>query len=128
MPYTDQIEQRQAAIDVAAGDLDHQAQVAFDHALAAGGITTLRKPSEMHLFRRREQWREADFIEIELCGVERSAIVGQLRPTQDLIAAPGERLCHGGIGGFLIEGIGIEKQDIIPEIVLGFLFVLDNLS
>jgi hypothetical protein len=35
----DQVEQRQSAVDVAPGDLHHQAQVAFDHATPTVFIT-----------------------------------------------------------------------------------------
>ncbi|GAC1036237.1 hypothetical protein thsps117_09940 [Pseudomonas sp. No.117] len=63
-----------------------------------------------------------------MSGVECAAVVGQLGPTDDLVAAPGERLGHRRIGGFLTEGIGIEKQNIISEIELGFLFSLDHLE
>jgi hypothetical protein len=37
----DQVEQRQAAVEIAPGDLHHQAQVAHDHALAGGAVPLL---------------------------------------------------------------------------------------
>ena len=66
----DQIQQRQAAIDIAAGNLDHQAQVAFDHALATCRITLLRQTRKMDLFFRSQQGRKTDFVQIQLSGIQ----------------------------------------------------------
>lgn len=71
----DQVQQRKPTIDITSGDFHHQTQVAFNHALAPGRITTLRQARKMNFFFRREQWGKADFIEIQLRRVERSRVI-----------------------------------------------------
>ncbi len=74
----DQIEQGQPAVDVATGDLHHQAQVALDHPLAPGFFAAPRHAGEMHFLLRGQQRREADFVQIKLRGVERTGVVDEL--------------------------------------------------
>lgn len=49
-----QVQQRQATIDIAPGNFHHQPQVAFNHAFAPGRVATLRQPRKMNFFGRRE--------------------------------------------------------------------------
>ncbi|MNH17647.1 hypothetical protein D3C79_773310 [compost metagenome] len=71
----DQVEQRQAAVHVTTGNFYNQAQVAFDHALAAGGVALLRQTRKVHFLFRRKQRRESDLVEIQLGGIERPAVI-----------------------------------------------------
>ncbi len=56
-------------MQVAPGNLHHQAQIAFDHPLAAGIITLLCQTCVVHLFLGTKQGRKADFREIETGGI-----------------------------------------------------------
>ncbi|MNP15642.1 hypothetical protein D3C76_1080090 [compost metagenome] len=74
----DQVEQRQAAVHVTTGNFDNQAQVAFDHALAAGGVAFLRQARKMHFLLRRQQRREADFVEVQLGSIKCPSVIDVL--------------------------------------------------
>ena len=67
--FLDQVEQRQATVDVTTGNFHNQAKVAFNHALAAGRITFLRQTRKMDFLFRRQQWRETDLVEVQLGGI-----------------------------------------------------------
>ena len=74
----DQVEQGQAAVDIAPGDLHHQAQVAFDHAPTPSRIAPLREPREVDLLLGSQQWGKTDFVEVELGGIQRPAVIDVL--------------------------------------------------
>src|SRR5690606_2421733 len=68
--FLDEVQQRQAAVDVAAGDLHDQAQVGNDHALARRLVAAPCAPREVHFLFRGQQRTEADLVEIKTGGVE----------------------------------------------------------
>ena len=65
----DEIQQHQATVVVAPGNLDHQAQVGFDHALARGFVTAQGTTGVVDFLFGGEQGGEADLPQIELGGV-----------------------------------------------------------
>ncbi len=62
----DEIQQHQAAVVVATGDLDHQSQVGLNHALAGGFVASQRTTSVIDFFFGGEQGGEANLPQIEL--------------------------------------------------------------
>ena len=65
-----QIQQGQAAIDVPAGNFHHQAQVTLNHTAPGTGISLQREAGEVLLFVGGEQRGVADFVQVQLGGVE----------------------------------------------------------
>ncbi len=65
----DEIQQHQAAVVVAPGNLDHQAQVGFNHALARRFVATQGTAGVVDFLFGREQGGEAYLPQIELGGV-----------------------------------------------------------
>ncbi|CAI1138595.1 Uncharacterised protein [Serratia proteamaculans] len=61
-----QIQQRQAAIAVAAGDFHHQPQVTFNHSAAGRHVTAQCTPRKINFFLCGQQRRITDFAKIEL--------------------------------------------------------------
>ena len=64
--FFDQVEQRQSAVGVVLGDVDHQPQVVLDHLLARREIPGSRQPRVVQLLLRAEQLVVSDLVEVEL--------------------------------------------------------------
>lgn len=63
--FLDEVQQRQAAFEVLAGNPDDEAQVALDHALPRTAVAVAGPPAEHALLLGREQRRQADLAQIE---------------------------------------------------------------
>ncbi len=61
----DQVEQRQATVDVTPCDLDDQPQIALDHAVARRFITLLYAARELLFFRGGQQLGNADVVQVQ---------------------------------------------------------------
>src|SRR3989304_1062827 len=77
--FLDEIEQRKAAVHVTAGYFDHEAQVAFDHALARLAVAFLRLARKKDLLLGGQQRRKTDLLKIDASGV-RVRVVHVARP------------------------------------------------
>ena len=62
----DQIEQRNAAIQVVLGNIDHQAEIVLDHFLARRKITGPHAPRRLHLICRCQQRLGANLVQVKL--------------------------------------------------------------
>ncbi len=71
--FLHEVEERHAAVEIALGDVHHQAQIVLDHLLARGEIAGRRAPREVQLLPGREQAVETDLVQIELGRVAQGA-------------------------------------------------------
>jgi hypothetical protein len=81
--FLDQVQKWQAAIDIAARDLDDESQIALDHAVAGRLIAFLDAAGEFDLLGGRQEWRYADLVQIQ------AGWIGTMIP-------PGRRPASGG--------------------------------
>ncbi len=115
----DQIQQGQAAVDIAPGDFHHQSQVAFDHALAPRRIAFLRKAREVHFLFGGQEGGETDFVEVQLGCIQGPVVVDEL-----VLSGAGCGLgsaCRGSLGHFvfLVEVDGrFHEQNRIVDVKL----------
>ena len=64
--FFDEVEQRQAAIEIAPGYFDDETQIGLDHTLATGSVTAPGKTPEVFFLIRGQQRRVTDFLQIQL--------------------------------------------------------------
>jgi hypothetical protein len=67
--FLDQVEQVESAVGVALGDVDHQPQIALDHALARRKVALPHGPRQREFLGRLQKGVLADFVEIGLSHV-----------------------------------------------------------
>jgi len=128
--FLDQVEQGQATVDVATGDFHHQAQVAFDHALAAGRITLLRQARKMDFFFRGQQGGKADFVQIQLCRIQRTGVIDVLVLLEScgVLGLGTNRGHHGFIVRLSVQDdAGFHKEHLIVDVKLRRFFVESHL-
>src|SRR5690606_31854642 len=136
--FLDQIEQRQAAVHVAPGDLHHQAQIALDHALARGGIALLRAGRVVHLLRRRQQRGKADLLEIQAGGIGLDVGIvafggraffglGRLRADRDLLLLLG-LLVGAGDHRFVVDAFDVPGRALRVGLTLALAAHLAGLA
>ena len=65
-----QVEQRQTTIDVTPRNPDHQAKIAFDHALPCGFVAVTRLSRKGFFFIRTEERRDPNLVEVLSCWVQ----------------------------------------------------------
>src|SRR5210317_98512 len=68
--FLDEIEKRQATVDIAARNLDDQPEVALDHALARLFIPAQGTARVFFFFFRREQRRDTYLVEVSLYWIQ----------------------------------------------------------
>jgi len=61
-----QIQEGNAPVQIAFGDIHHQAQIVLNHFLAGAKVTGPHRPGQRQLLIRRQQRFSTDFVEIEL--------------------------------------------------------------
>ena len=66
IPLLDQVEHRKPAVAVAARDVNHQAQIAEDDALARLRVAAARAPRQLEQLRVRNERDPADIAQVEL--------------------------------------------------------------
>ena len=74
--FFDQVEQRESAVAVVLGDVDHQPQVVLDHLLARGEIPAARQPRVVQLLLRAEELAVPDLVEVDLGHVRQEVRAG----------------------------------------------------
>jgi len=129
--FLDQIQEGEPAVEIAMRDLDHQPQVADDHALACSTVTAVGEAGETGLFLGRQQLGAADLVEVQTGRIQvtcpsRVPILHRIRRSI-ILARPGaarfrletiRRIFHGVIVDLRlrIQLVGPRHADITSQL------------
>ena len=106
----DQVQERQAAAQIALGDRDDEAQVGLDHLLLGDQVATLDAPGQLDLAVGREQLHLADRAQVEpqriQAGLDRQVDLGLARVRRILRRA--------GLGLRGRHGLAFSRDDLDP--------------
>ena len=69
--FLDEVQQRQATIEIASSDFDNQPQIALNHPVPGGLVAVLRKSCVVFFFVRSQEWRDSNLAEIYPCRIRR---------------------------------------------------------
>ena len=112
--FLDEVEEREAAAEVALGDRDDEAQVGLDHGLLGAHVAALDALGELHLLLGRQQRDAADGAQVQAQRVERG-----LDRQVELRPLLGGRRVRRGIAGALehvdavIEQVRMQVLDLL---------------